>query len=57
MTGNKNIWIEEKVAEMLKNLDRSGFFDCGIRDALHIQAERDYTWDVALKIACDYWCS
>ena len=57
MTENKNIWIEQKVAEMLKALRRSGFFDQGINDARHFQSQYGYTWDVALKMSCNYWCS
>ena len=55
MTSN-NEWIEKKVAQMLADLRRSGFWDSGIDEARHLQRTYGYAWDVALKISCDYWC-
>ena len=55
MNGNSE-WIEKKVTAMLADLRRSGFFDSGIDEARHLQRTYGYTWDVALKISCDYWC-
>ena len=52
----KNEWIENKVAKMLADLRISGFFNQGIEDALILQRAHGYTWDVALKLSCDYWC-
>lgn len=56
MTGD-NDWIERRVAELLANLRRSGFFQAGIDEARHLQREYGYVWDVALAISCNYWCS
>ena len=56
MTGN-NEWIEKKVTSLLADLCRSGFFQSGIDDARHLQKQHGYTWDVALAISCNYWCS
>ena len=56
MTGS-NDWIEKQVAKMLRDLRRSGFWDSGIAEARHLHRTYGYQWDVALKIACDYWCS
>jgi hypothetical protein len=55
MNGNSE-WIENKVAAMLADLRRSGFWDNGIDEARHLQRTYGYVWDVALKISCDYWC-
>lgn len=51
-----NEWIEKKVAQMLRDLRRSGFWDSGIDEARYLQRTYGYAWDVALKISCDYWC-
>ena len=56
MNGDKE-WIEKKVAAMLADLRRSGFFESGIDEARHLQRQYGYAWDVALKISCNYWCS
>ncbi len=56
MTTSQNEWIENKVAEMLRELRRSGFWDSGIDEARYLQRKFGYAWDVALKISCDYWC-
>ena len=56
MTPSRNEWIENKVAEMLRELRRSGFWDSGIDEARYLQRKFGYAWDVALKISCDYWC-
>lgn len=56
MTGSGD-FIERKVAQMLRDLRRSGFFQSGIEDARHLQAQHGYAWDVALAISCNYWCS
>lgn len=53
---SRNEWIEKKVARMLADLRVSGFFDSGIADAKSLQLAHGYTWDVALKLSCDYWC-
>jgi hypothetical protein len=52
----RNEWIEKKVARMLADLRISGFFESGIEDAKCLQLTYGYTWDVALKLSCDYWC-
>lgn len=57
MNATGNEWIEKKVAQLLRDLRRSGFFENGIADAKNLQAEYEYAWDVALKISCNYWCS
>ena len=49
-------WIELKTDELLKLAKRSGFFANVIQDAKWFAAD-GYVWDVALKMACDYWCS
>jgi len=51
-----NDWIEKRVDEMLKALRRSGYFTQGIEEARYQHRQHGYAWDVALKIACDYWC-
>lgn len=56
MTGNSE-WIEKRVAAMLADLRRSGFFQAGIDDARDLQRRYGYVWDVALAISCNYWCS
>jgi hypothetical protein len=56
MNGDKE-WIEKKVAAMLADLRRSGFFQSGIDDARDLQRRYGYAWDVALAISCNYWCS
>lgn len=53
---NQMDWVEKKTAELLAKAKRSGFFRDVIDDAK--QFEQDgYVWDVALEIACRYWCS
>jgi hypothetical protein len=54
MNGN-NEWIENRVAEMLRDLRRSGFFDAAIAEAQHLHRTQGYVWDVALAIAWSYW--
>lgn len=49
-------WIETTTAELLRAAKRSGYFADVIRDAKHFSAE-GYAWDVALSIACNYWCA
>lgn len=55
MNGN-NEWLENKVAQMLRDMRRSGFWESAIEEARHLQRTYGYTWDVALKISHDYWC-
>ena len=55
-TDTNNEWIEKKVASLLRDLRRSGFWDSGIEEARRLRREFGYQWDVALKISCDYWC-
>ena len=55
MNGNSE-WIEKRVEQLLKDLRRSGFWDAGIAEAQHLQRTYGYQWDVALAIACEYWC-
>ncbi len=54
---SRNEWIENKVAAMLRDIRRSGFWDSAIDEARHLQRTFGYTWDVALKISHDYWCA
>jgi len=56
-TRSPNEWIEKKVAELLRKLRRSGFWESGIDEARHLQRTYGYAWDVALKISCDYWAA
>jgi hypothetical protein len=49
-------FLENKVAEMLRDMRRSGFWDSAIEEARHLQRTYGYAWDVALKISHDYWC-
>lgn len=56
MSGS-NEWIEKKVAQMLREMRRSGFWQSAIEEAKHLQQTYGYAWDVALKISHDYWCS
>lgn len=49
-------WIETKTAALLAAAKRSGFFDCVIADARAFAAQ-GFAWDVALAMACTYWCA
>lgn len=53
---NEIDWVEKKTAKLLAKAKRSGFFRDVINDAQHFERE-GYVWDVALEIACRYWCS
>lgn len=49
-------WIERQTAKLLAKAKRSGYFREVIQDAKHFESQ-GYVWDVALAIACGYWCS
>jgi hypothetical protein len=49
-------WIETQTAILLQRAKRSGYFANVIADANHFESE-GYVWDVALAIACNYWCN
>ena len=49
-------FLENKVAEMLKDMRRCGFWDSAIDEARYLRRTYGYAWDVALKISHDYWC-
>lgn len=50
-------FIERKTAELLAKAKRSGYFQSIIDDAKWLHEQDGYQWDVALAIACKYWCS
>ena len=54
-TTNEPCFIERKTAALLAAAKRSGFFGDVIDDAKRLESE-GYAWDVALAIACEYWC-
>jgi hypothetical protein len=49
-------WIEAQTAKLLATAKRSGYFREVIQDAKHFESQ-GYVWDVALAMACGYWCS
>lgn len=53
---NEVSWEERTMARMLAAAKRSGFFAQVIDDAKAFEAD-GYCWVVALKLACNYWCS
>lgn len=49
-------YIETKTADLLAAAKRSGYFNEVIKDAEWFAAD-GYAWDVALDLACGYWCN
>jgi len=50
-------WIETKTNELLAKAKRSGYLKEAVADAKHFVELYGYEYDVALSIACKYWCS
>jgi len=50
-----NLWIENKVAELLRWMRHSQFRKEALEEARYLHRTKGYQWDVALQIAYDYW--
>lgn len=49
-------FIEKKIDQLLAKAKRAGYLKEAVADARHFEAE-GYQFDVALAMACKYWCS
>jgi len=52
----KNNFIAIRTEQLLARAKRSGYFSEVISDAT-IFFDEGYVWDVALAMACKYWCN